>query len=378
MLTPCPAYRLPPCRRVLLSLGVLAVAFLGGTARVADAQATPGAVEGSTMSAADGAPIPFALVRLLPATPSSAGARTADSGAARAVQQAASNANGRFRFAGVAPGVYRLQLARIGYRPVLSPVLTVTGGETLRQDLRGATQAIELAAVTVRGTPSCLTGAQLADEPRLATLWAEAQKGVELRRAFDRQHRYTRVLRQDIELQPRFRKVTRQVRVDTAVSEPDSVPARERRLRAARQANGYATGNLIELPDERELLSDAFLAGHCLETTVAEAEGALGLRFRPVRGRREGVDIRGTIWVAADTYQMRRLEFEYVDAGDADPFARSRAEYADVAVGGSALRLRTTGDGAILRIRGPMRAGVKRASATFTFTYQDVRPVGAR
>jgi hypothetical protein len=166
--------------------------------------------------------------------------------------------------------------------------------------------------------------------------------------------------------------------VDTAVSEPDSVPARERRLRAARQANGYATGNLIELPDERELLSDAFLGGHCLETAVAEAEGALGLRFRPVGGRREGVDIRGTIWVAADTYQMRRLEFEYVDAGDADPFARSRADYADVAVGGSALRLRTTGDGAILRIRGPMRAGVKRASATFTFTYQDVRPVGAR
>jgi hypothetical protein len=296
----------------------------------------------------------------------------------QAVQQVASNANGRFHFAGVAPGAYRLQLARIGYRPVLSPVLTVAAGDTLRQDLRGATRAVELALVTVRGTPRCLTGARLADEPRLATLWAEAQKGVELRRAFDRQYRYARVLRQEVEVQPRFRKVTRQVRVDTLVSEPDSVPARERRLRAAREAKGYATGNRIALPDEAELLDDAFLHAHCLETAVAEAEGALGLRFRPVRGRRDGVDIRGTIWVAADTYQMQRLEFEYVDAGDDAPFARSRADYADVAVSGSALRMRTTGQGAVLRVRGPMRAAVRRATATFTYTYRDVRQVGER
>jgi hypothetical protein len=166
--------------------------------------------------------------------------------------------------------------------------------------------------------------------------------------------------------------------VDTVVSEPDSVLARERRLRASREARGYATGNLIELPDERELLDTEFLRGHCVETAVAEADGALGLRFRPVQPRRDGVDIRGTIWVAADTYQMRRIEFEYVDGGDDAPFARSHADYADVAVGGGALRLRTTGGGAITRVRGPMRAALKRATATFTFTYADVRQVGAR
>jgi hypothetical protein len=70
-----------------------------------------------------------------------------------------------------------------------SPVLTVTPGETLQEDLRGATQPIALAAVTVRGTPSGLKGAQLADEPRPATHWAKPQKGVNLRRAFDRQYR---------------------------------------------------------------------------------------------------------------------------------------------------------------------------------------------
>jgi hypothetical protein len=89
------------------------------------------------------------------------------------------------------------------------------------------------------------------------------------------------------------------------------------------------------------------------------------------------VDIRGTIWVAEDSYQMRRLEFEYIDAGDRDPFARSAADFADVAVGGSVLRMRAKGDGTMLRARGPMRAVVKRATATFTFTYRDVQQVGA-
>lgn len=167
--------------------------------------------------------------------------------------------------------------------------------------------------------------------------------------------------------------------MDTTTHEPDSLDARSERRRASLAANGYAAGNLISLPDERHLLDDAFLRDHCLERTVAEGDGALGLPFRPVRGRREGVDIRGTIWVAADGYQMRRLEFEYVDAGDDDPFARSRADYADVAIGGGTLRLRTTGDGAIIRPRGvAARAAIRRGTVTFTDSYADVQPVGGR
>ena len=356
---------------------VLGLALLAGAAlRSAGAQGSPGAVGGAAVRAEDGAPIPFALVRLLaepqPAAPGAAAA------AATSVQQRSTTESGRFHFAGVSPGAYRLQLARIGYRPVLSPVLEVRPGETLRHDIHGTTQVVRLDPVTVRAGPSCVTGAELAAAPRVATLWAEAQKGVELRRAFDRQYRYARVLRQDVRVRWRVRRPTREVEVDTAVSEPDSVAARERRRQADREAKGYGTGVGISLPRETELLDDAFLRGHCLETAVAEAGGALGLRFRPVRGRRKNVDIRGTIWVAADSYQIRRLEFEYLKGGDDAPYARSRLEYNDVAVGGSAIRLATRGDGAILRPPGATRALVKGATATFTYTYQDFRPVGAQ
>ena len=347
----------------------LVVVVLGSATRAAGAQITSGTVTGIALRAEDGTPIPFALVRLLRADDPSAVA-------APTIGQVITTATGRFQLPPVPAGAYRLQLARIGYRPVLSPVLHVAPGATVRQELRGATQAVELAAVTVHGGPSCLTAAQLADEPRLATLWAEAREGVEVRRAFDRQYRYARVLRQDVTIRTRF-KTAHEVRVDTLVSEPDSVDVRERRLRARREAQGYARGNGLTLPDEAELLDDAFLRGHCLETAVAEADGALGLRFRPAHGRRAGADIRGTIWVAADTYQMRRLEFEYVE-GDGAPYATSRVDYGDVAAGGSALRLGTGGAGTIVRPRGAARALVKGAAATFTYTYQDVRQVGAR
>ena len=378
--------RLSPSRRrfraasSLRGLAACVLALLAaGAPRAAGAQGDPGAIAGTALRLEDGAPIPFALIRLLPAEPPPSGPEAAGASAPRAVQavqQVASNSNGRFHFAGVAPGAYRLQLARIGHHPVLSPVLRVRAGETLRQDVRGTTQAVRLDPVVVRGTPTCLTGARLGEEPRLATLWAEVQKGAELRRAFDRQYRYTTVQRQDIAVYPRLGTVKQEVRVDSLVREPDSVLVRARRRQARRAARGYAAGNLIALPDDAELLDAAFLRGHCLETAVAEAGGALGLRFRPVRRRREGADVRGTIWVSADGYQMRRLEFEYLDAGDKQPFARSRTEFADVAVGGSALRLRTAGDGVLVRLRGRMRATTKRVTTALTYTYRDVRQVG--
>lgn len=366
---------------------VAAVMLTPALARRASAQATPtrpapaaartGAVTGLAVRAEDDTPIPFALIRLVAphdvadSTPGVAPA------VPRAVMQVVTNADGRFQFAGVPAGDYHLQLARIGYRPVLSPALHVAPGATLRHELRGPARAVLLAPVTVYGGAACLTAAALADEPRVATLWAEARKGVEVRDAFARQVRFASVLRQEITARWRFRRASREVRVDTVLSEPDSVRARAARLATTRAAQGYAEGNLIALPRETELLTDDFLRDHCLERQVAEEGGALGLRFRPVRDRRDGADVRGTIWIAADGYQIRRLEFEYVEGGGA-PFARSRLDYGDVTIAGSTLRLGTGGEGAILRPRGVTRAALRSAATTFTLTYLDARQFGAR
>jgi hypothetical protein len=347
--------------RALLTLLLLAVA----TARPAAAQG--GTVEGVAIRAEDGTPIPFALVRLVRGDQAAAGPTAV-------AQQAITNANGRFHLADVPAGEYRLQLARIGYRPILSSPLRVEAGRTVQHELRGATQVLQLAAVTVRPELTCLTADQLSGDARLASLWSEAQKGVEVRRAFEQQYRFGRVLRQEVVTQWRVRRATRRVEVDTTVSEPDSVAVREARERARLESEGYARGNRILLPDEKYLLDASFLRDHCLETQVAEHDGALGVRFRPTGKRTRGVDIRGVIWVSADTYQMRRIEFEYLD-GDA-PYASSWLDYADVTIGGSPIRLRSAGGGSV-EARGPLNAILRDATAKFTVTHVGVQQVRA-
>jgi hypothetical protein len=335
-------------------------------ARVAAQGAVAGTIEGVATRAEDGTPLPFALVRLLPV----------DSTAAP-LRQRITSAEGRYYLADVPAGAYRLQLARIGYRPVVTAVLHVRAGETQRHDLRGTTQAVQLAAVTVRSEGSCLRVAQLADEPRLAALWSEARKGLEIRRAFELQYRFARVLRQDVALKWRIGKTSREVRVDSTVSEPDSAAARDRRAQEENRAQGYARrgGNTIVAPSEKELLDEAFLREHCLETAIAEEEGALGLRFRPVEASRDRVALRGTIWVDEETYAVRRLDLEYLDGGR--PYAEARLDYGDVSVGGSRLRL-PTGGFARVRVRGAQAALLSRGEARIAYAYRDVEPAGGR
>jgi hypothetical protein len=353
-----------PTRPTALLRALLTLLLLVATsARPAAAQG--GTVEGVALRAEDGTPIPFALVRLVRGEPGTAAS-------APVAQQAITNANGRFHLADVPPGEYRLQLARIGFRPILSPPLRVEAGRTLQHELRGATQVLQLAAVTVRPELTCLTIDQLPGDARLASLWSEAQKGMEVRRAFELQYRFARVLRQDIETQWRLRRNSHRVEIDTIVSEPDSVLARDRRQRDSLQARGYANGNRIVLPDEKYLLDASFLRDHCLETRAEEADGAVALRFRPTGRRRQGVDIRGVIWISADTYQMRRVEFEYLDGTTA--YARSWLDYRDVSIGGSPIRLRAEGGGSV-EARGPLNAIVKGATAKLTISHVDVRPV---
>src|SRR5215216_6462395 len=79
----------------------------------AHAQAPTGAVRGVAKLSEDSTSIPFALVRLIP-TDTTFRSR-----------EAITDAQGRFQFAAVPVGLYRLQLLRIGYRPALTPVIEV-------------------------------------------------------------------------------------------------------------------------------------------------------------------------------------------------------------------------------------------------------------
>ena len=96
---------------------------------------------------------------------------------------------------------------------------------------------------------------------------------------------------------------------------------------------------------------------------------SIQLWYRSIAVAHSGVDVRGRIWIDAETYQIRRLELEYL-RGD-DPYAEVAVDYADVTIGGKAIRLPGSGEGT-LRPGGIGKALVKRATGKFAFAYDRI------
>jgi len=335
------------------------VGALLACAAAAPLHAQAGLVQGTARGVDDSTAIAHALVRLQALEGTEWVPR----------QQRITSATGRFQFADAAPGSYRVQLLRIGYLPVMSAIVHLRGGDTVRVTLRAPAQVVELVAVIVRSEPTCLTATELASEPRVAELWRQARTGADTRRAFELQYTFRHILIQGIEIDRRIGGRKRWVRVDTTTSIPDSVVAREVRRQVRNQEHGYGSGGTLTLPDENEILDDVFLTTHCVDTAIEEGSEVRGLRFRPVSRRRHGVDVRGRVWIDAVTYQVRRLEVEYL-RGD-DSYAELAVDYADVIVGGKAIRLPGSGVGA-MRPGGMLKGLVKQATATLSFTYDRI------
>jgi hypothetical protein len=215
-----------------------------------------------------------------------------------------------------------------------------------------------------------LSGERAASDPFLSALWEDVRRGVEIRRAFDQRYRYKRELSQTSDLLVPSRQTARRQKADTVVNEPDSVLVREERLRARRAAEGFGKGNTLMLPDERELLDDAFLQTHCLVPQVLSDGGATGVRFRQTARSAGGFGLQGTIWVDAASRLMQRLQLEHLN-GD-KPFSTVTVQYTDVVVAGTALRLPTTGSFSSQLLDAPRGT---TAIGTLLFKYWDVEDV---
>lgn len=326
--------------RSLPTLLAAAVLTLTGAlpARAQDPAAAPqpaGVVEGRAVGV-DGTPLGYALVVLVPqAEPQRRRPRL-------------TQPDGSFRFESVAPGEYRLRLERIGFKTEFSPVLVVGAGQLLTHTLRSAPEPVRIAGIVADG--ACFTADRLDERPYLAALWAEAQKNAEVRRQFERQYSYAFTLRQEnvrvVETRSRRQRQTAQVR-DTFKyhirSDPDSAEAREQARYRERNAYGRERSGelLLDLPEDRELLSPDFLRRHCLESRVERVGGTWEFGFRPVRTRRGRIDVQGTIRVDTTTFRVSALTFEYLN-GD-QPFMEATVSYADFSVPGGMVRLPLTG-----------------------------------
>lgn len=354
------------CRPIAL----LAALLIFDMSATPDAIAQKATVEGRARAEEGGAPVQFALVRLVRADSNPLSSDTPPQGI--------TNAEGRYRFDGVAPGRYRVQLLRIGFRPVLSDPVQVAAGETVQLEIRVPSQAVVvLPPITVTGDV-CVTAKKLAEHPQLQTLWQQARDGAAVRTELMARFRY-HVLQHEESYELKPDGPTAPGTTDQHyLSDPKWAVKNAARNREQRLSRGYYGPSKdsregFYVPNELDVLHEDFLKAHCFVPAAARGVGEVGLRFRPLRTRRNFLDILGTIWLDSATYLARRLELEYVD--DVESRGTVRVDFGDLAVAGGTLRMPV---GMAFAMRPARKNPARRTEGKVTVTYSGFEEVPRR
>ncbi len=244
----------------------------------------------------------------------------------RRVAQGLTSESGRLRLQAPGAGTFRLRADRIGHPGVSSDPLTIADSASIT--LVMPLSRIELPQLTVSGSTACDSHGQ---GDQTAALWEEIRKALAASEITSST--------QSVELVVRW---FRRSRTRSGLLQWDSTVSAH-----TTRASPFATADPVALqtagyiqrlghqwkffgPDAALLLSDAFLADHCLELAAPDKNNpdALGLAFRPVPGRRLP-DIRGVLWVDRASAELRHLDFTFVNvpAAVAAPGLGGRIEF---------------------------------------------------
>lgn len=258
-------------------------------------------VRGLLMGAGTERPVHGALVGLIDPT-----------GARHAAEL--SDVNGRFVVGARQPGIYRLEVRRVGYRTVVSPALHLFQGDTLRYTMEVTAETIQLPAVVVEEERRCSLLPELGS--RTAATWDEARKALDIA-AWTEASGALRfhLVKWERELHPdnlRTRSEKREETVSRSRQPFRSLPAEQ--LAAGGYVQPAGSDLAYYAPDAEVLLSEEFLEDHCLrlEAGAGSEEGMVGLVFEPTSDR-ELPDVSGVLWLDRGTAELRHLEYRYTN-----------------------------------------------------------------
>lgn len=212
-----------------------------------------------------------------------------------------------------APGRWRLRAERIGHGSILTEPIELAATSDTTIFLEAPVEALRLGPLDV--TTDSRGCAPRVDGGATAALWEETRKALENAIWASEQDlmRYDALLHVR-RLDPRSLEVrdeTTELRRG-AGSRPFSSVSPER-LRAGGYVERTDSGTYYFAPDERVLLSDAFLDGHCFGVRRSDRDPELvGLSFEPLRGS-SNVDIAGVLWLDETSRELRFLEYRYVN-----------------------------------------------------------------
>ncbi len=247
------------------------------------------------------------------------------------VARSTTTAAGRFSLRAPGAGRYRARALRIGFRPTEGDEIVLQASDVVDVRLTLAEVAISIAGVQVRARSACRPVAGAGAE--VATVWEEARKALALASitAAARRHQlevvtYERELDRDAYGPVVAHETSRVVETSDA-----------RAFRSApvdtllREGFVVQRGDALEFfgPDADVLLSDAFVAAHCLRLAAAPDgdTSAIAIAFEP-SARRDVIGVRGTLTLSRASAELRALDFQYVGLPDEASAAGGRLEYA--------------------------------------------------
>lgn len=231
------------------------------------------------------------------------------------VKSGLTDERGRALFVGIPAGSYRVRVEMIGMATAESELFDVAEGTSVSQDIRLESSAIQLEGISVEaeGGSRCSirpTGEGLA----IADVWDEARKALSAAAFTDAQGAYryeTVTYRRQLDRDRTILDEERNRREGYMLTPFESLPAEDLVTNGFVQADGI--DHMYFAPDASVLLSDVFLDTHCFRLARGsdDAEGLIGLAFEPTGENRRVVDIRGTMWIDAETAELRWLEYTY-------------------------------------------------------------------
>ncbi len=242
-----------------------------------------------------------------------------------------SGADGRFALRAPGPGVWVVRADAIGRASQQSTALALAATDTARVELRFPPFAPTLDAVRVVAERSCRLRPD--DGDRMAEVWQAIRTALEASSATERERRTPLELEVTDYRLDLFKQRTSAMKLTLRSwsgagflsAPPDELVAR-----------GYVrqVGDSVAYfaPDASVITSPSFLATHCFRVEErAPMFGArqVGLSFQPLTTQAVG-DVRGTLWLDAQSAALRKLELEYVVPGRTSslPNADASIEYA--------------------------------------------------
>jgi hypothetical protein len=242
------------------------------------------------------APITGAIVRLV--------------GLDHMVAQGLSNEVGRITLRAPAPGTYWVAIDRIGYAGSKAGPFVLSAGVVGEQEIALASRARILPSVDVRAPVRCPASGPSGDVA--IGLWEEIHKALTANLITQNQDQPPLQVRQFIREASFGGRAGREWVTSAAVVRHQPFTSLDPE-QLSRQGFIFEEGDstVFAAPDARQLLSDQFIATHCFQAlAVRSGDSLLGLGFRPIPNRTQP-DVRGVIWVARTTHELRYLEYVY-------------------------------------------------------------------